>query len=92
MAYRIQYDQVKAPAAGKMDKRGWAAVMMVALAIAAAVTVKVVGLTWVQEVLLPGDPAVTAAALEGVVEDLKAGEGLLAALTAFCRYIMANGA
>ena len=92
MAYRIQYDQVKAPAAGKMDKRGWAAFAMVALLLAGAITVKVVGLTWVQEVLLPGDPAVTAAALEGVVEDLKAGEGLLAALTDFCRYIMDHGA
>jgi hypothetical protein len=44
----------------------------------------------VQEVLLPGDPAVTAAALENMTEGLRSGESLLDAVTAFCREIIAN--
>jgi hypothetical protein len=55
-----------------------------------ALTVKATGLPWVQKYLLPGDPEVTAAALEQMVDDLRAGHGLGAAVTAFCREIVEN--
>jgi hypothetical protein len=61
------------------------------LLVVAAVTVKSVGLQWVREVLLPGDPAVTAAALEGFVLDIKEGDTLVDAITAFCQEIVNGG-
>ena len=40
--------------------------------------------------LLPGDPAVTAAALENMAADLKAGQSVRDAITAFCAEIIAH--
>ena len=45
---------------------------------------------WVQEFLLPGDPAVTAAALENMVDNIKDGNSIAEAVTAFCREIVEN--
>ena len=42
--------------------------------------------------LLPGDPGVTAAALENLRENLAAGEPLGEAVTAFCREIIDGAA
>lgn len=44
-----------------------------------------------QKLLLPGDAAVTAAALEGFAAELKEGEQLSGALENFCRSILENG-
>lgn len=92
MGYRIDYG---GPAGTlrpkKRDWRAVSAVLLVALCVAGAVTVKAVGLKWVREVLLPGDPEITAAALETMAEDLREGESLRDALTAFCREIMYHG-
>ena len=92
MGYQIRYDAIGIQNRKGRDKlRGWIASICVLLLIAGAITVKTVGLTWVQEVLLPGDPDVTAAALEGMVEDLRQGDSLGQAIRAFCEEIIANG-
>lgn len=41
-----------------------------------------------KEVLIPGDPAVTVAALEDFATELKAGENLSGAWEAFCRRVI----
>lgn len=41
-----------------------------------------------QEILLPGDGAVTAAALDVFTEELRAGGSFLEAFTVFCRQIL----
>ncbi len=93
MGYRIEYEKI-----GKISQRTekrWTGVLMGTLVIVlvlGAIAVKTVGLEWVQEVLLPGDPDVTAAALEGMVEDLRSGEGIAEAFKAFCQEIIKNAA
>lgn len=93
MSYRITYpsfgEEKKQPPA----KRGWTGVVSAALVAAlvfGAIAVKNRGLTWVQAYLLPGDPAVTAAALDGMVEDLRSGESITEAVKAFCQEIIAH--
>lgn len=91
MAYNIRYvsfgEEKKQPKDTQWRKRISAGLLVVVLLIG-AMTVKHRGLRWVTDYLLPGDPAVTAAALEDMVTDLKAGDNLYDAITAFCREIM----
>lgn len=46
----------------------------------------------IRDILLPGDPEVTAAALGGLVEDLHSGEPISDALHTFCVEILAGDA
>ena len=91
MAYNIRYvsfgEEKKQPKDTQLRNRIVAGLLVVVLLIG-AMTIKLGGLRWVTEYLLPGDPAVTAAALEGMVLDLREGENLYDAVTAFCREIM----
>ena len=91
MAYRIKYasfsEEKKQPKDTQLRNRIAAGLLVVVLLIG-AMTIKLGGLRWVTEYLLPGDPAVTAAALEGMVMDLREGENLYDAVTTFCREIM----
>lgn len=48
------------------------------------------GAQMMQKLLLPGDAAVTAAALEDFAAELQAGEQLSGALENFCRSILEN--
>ena len=92
MGYRIEYDGIGIQKRrGEIKWRGWITLVCVLLLVVGAITVKTVGLQWVQEVLLPGDPDVTAAALEGLVDDLRQGDALGQAIRAFCEEIIANG-
>ena len=91
MSYEIRYDTIACPKQPKpFPFRQTAAAMVVCVLIAGAVTVKALGLNWVKQVLLPGDPEVTAAALEHMVDDLRGGDSLLGAVNAFCREILEN--
>ena len=45
---------------------------------------------WVRDLLLPGDPVVTAHALQGLVNCLREGEPIVEAITAFCIEVMEN--
>lgn len=92
MGYRIEYDSVAIQKhRGQIKWRSWIVTGCVLFLVVGAITIKTVGLTWVQEVLLPGDPEVTAVALEGLVEDLRQGDTLGQAIRAFCEEIIANG-
>lgn len=89
MGYRIEYETVgRHKQSSKKNWTGMTAGILVLLLVFGAMTIKTVGLEWVQEVLLPGDPDVTAAALENMVEDLKDGNSFGEAVTAFCKEIM----
>lgn len=95
MGYRIAYESFgeerKCPAY-RRRKSAIAAGLLIILLVLGSVSVKHTGLRWVQDYLLPGDPAVTAAALENFAQDLKEGESVKDAITAFCRQIMDYGA
>lgn len=91
MAYRIKYASFGEEIKQSKDlylRKSIAAGLLVLVLLIGAMTIKLGGLRWVTEYLLPGDPAVTAAALEGMVIDLREGENLYDAVAAFCREIM----
>lgn len=46
------------------------------------------GRTALRDIVLPGDPEVTAEALRDLTSDLREGEGLSDAVTAFCHQII----
>ena len=89
MSYRINYRSFGEEKKGPRKTHSWlASALLVIFLLFGAITVKQKGLSWVTNYLLPGDPAVTAAALENMAEDLKNGESLQDAVAAFCRQIM----
>ncbi len=91
MSYRIDYgsrEALRMPLKPKRPLSALAAAFCVLALVAGAMTVKHAGLSWVETYLLPGDPAVTAAALENLAKDLREGESLSDAVTAFCQEIM----
>ena len=93
MSYRITYPSFGEEKKLPVRRERWAGVAAVALVVIlvfGAIAVKNTGLTWVQTYLLPGDPAVTAAALDGMVEDLRNGESLGEAVKTFCEEIIAH--
>ena len=93
MGYRVEYksfgEEKRQPKVGQYKKAIMAAALVMVLT-GGALTVKLTGLPWVQKYLLPGDPEVTAAALEQMVDDLRSGYSFADAVTAFCREIMEN--
>jgi len=89
MGYRIEYGQqiIRKQISNRTKKRGkTAAVVTVAM-----LTIGILGAKFNPEVLLPGDKAVTAMALQTLVEDLKTGERFADAVTTFCITIVENG-
>ena len=89
MAYRIKYNLVGPDRkTTQKSKRTW--MIVTALGIGGLMTIAL-HLPWARNLLLPGDSAVTAAALEGLAENLQQGESLMDAITVFCRNIIANG-
>ena len=92
MAYRITYESVEKPKSRfRLGRKGWVATALVLVLVLGAMAVKNSGLDFVKTYLLPGDPAVTAAALEDLAEDLQQGESLIAAFRAFCEEIIEHG-
>ena len=91
MGYRIEYEKIgKLPRPLRKNRAGIVATMVIILLVLCAITIKTIGLEWVQEVLLPGDPDITAAALEKMAADLKEGEGIVEAFKTFCEDIIRN--
>ncbi|MBQ2785540.1 MAG: hypothetical protein IJF02_03455 [Oscillospiraceae bacterium] len=91
MGYRIEYESVgRIPHPKRKKRTGIFVASVIILLVLCAITVKTIGLEWVQEVLLPGDPHITAQALENMVEDLREGEGVIEAIKTFCKDIMQN--
>jgi len=91
MGYRIMYspeDKGKYPMkVKKKDSKKWLVAAMAVLAISLGIRkfeYKEKAIEW----LLPGDPGTTKAALSTMLEELRSGEGLQEAVTAFCREIL----
>lgn len=92
MSYSIRYDSMACPKNRKqLPKKQILAAIAVLGLVLCAIGIKLGYLPFVSRVLLPGDPEVTAAALENMVNDLRCGDGLWNAVTAFCREIVENG-
>lgn len=93
MGYRIQYNPEQNK---KYPIRLASAVRQRWLVGTAIIAVLLLGLAGLNDGkalkawLLPGDPQVTEAALATMVEDIRAGEALGDAVTAFCLEIMEN--
>ncbi len=91
MGYRIVYGtEREMQGRNKMRVRSVAFYAMVSLVLFGVFTLKFwpEGREVLQEVFLPGDPAVTRQALHNMAEDLKAGEAIGDAVVAFCREIV----
>lgn len=89
MAYRIKYNLVGPDRKTTQEIKRTGTILAV-LGIC-GLAVFVLHLPWARDLLLPGDSAVTAAALEGLAENLQQGESLIDAITVFCRSIITNG-
>lgn len=94
MGYRIIYnpEQYQKYPMAKKHERSASWILTAAIVIAAAALlihpeIRIAIKHW----LLPGDPAVTDAALNGLIENVRAGEGVTRSIAAFCQEIF-NGA
>lgn len=85
MHYRIVYGKEKRHFP-RLTKRQKTLIATGAVCAALAVVCLLFGTQW----LLPGDPQVSSAALENMVDALRSGESLADAVTAFCQEIVAN--
>lgn len=89
MGYMIEYGcgtGVKLPV---KKKKRWVIpiVLLLAASLLGAVFVPEIRIA-LRDIILPGDGAVTAEALQNLAEDLKDGEGVADAVTAFCQQIL----
>ncbi len=94
MGYSICYNpetSYKFPIQRKQGRRGiWlltAGIVLLMVVFCMNATLR----TAVLDFLLPGDPAVTQAAFSDLVEDVRSGESVPDAVTAFCREIIIHG-
>lgn len=91
MAYQIKYKTVGSkkyakykPSIQKPGKRFWILLTATVLLLVALAGEPI------KRFLLPGDPEITEKALSNMVEDLRAGEPIKDAITAFCQDILRN--
>lgn len=87
MSYRIQYDTKKHPWQKRLKRLKY--VLPVGIICLSLLTLGYFGMDKLQ-FLLPGEPSVTAAALDNMANSLQEGETLQEAITAFCREILDN--
>lgn len=89
MGYRIDYGSGK-KTGGRRKKLRVGLIAAICLCLLVAV-LEISGLkTMLWNRLLPGDPAVTAAALDEMVQAIRSGESAAGAVTAFCMEIVEN--
>ena len=88
MSYRIEYGKNPRCAMGNKRKSWQRALLVLGIVMAGAA----VGFYVLQEVgirkLLPGDPAVTGAALDHMLESWRSGTSIGQAFTAFCQEVI----
>jgi len=85
MGYRIVYGRNKRRFR-QLKKRG----KTLMLSIVVCVVLIIAGYFGGAKLLLPGDPDVSATALENMVDSVQGGEKISDAIVAFCREIIAN--
>ena len=91
MAYRILYtpeDSNRFPQTQNKTMFPWKRLITLVFILAGILYLKFNG---IPDFLIPGDPQITVPATQTMISDLKAGESLDNALTAFCLEII-NGA
>ena len=90
MGYRILYGSVKK--ARDLEKRVCrSAAMMGCLLVLFLLVISILwpeGSTMLRNLLYPGDPAVTASAIQVLMDDLSAGFGIYDAVSHFCIQIL----
>lgn len=92
MGYRVEYQQVKKARGGEKRTSRLAALTMLCLFL----FLLLVNGFWprgaevLRDLLLPGDAAVTVAALEDLALELRTGEELSSALESFCRKVVSE--
>ena len=92
MGYRVEYEEERACRGTQKSRRGW----LVMAGMWFLIFLLLVTLFWpagadvLRECLIPGDAAVTAAALEDLARDVRGGTGLGEALKTFCQAILAG--
>lgn len=92
MAYIVQYspeDSKRYPQCKKKQNVRLSKFLLFVFILTAAIFIRLYGLP---EFLIPGDPVVTKNAVASMVTDLKSGEPLNNAVTAFCTAILDNAA
>lgn len=90
MGYKIDYGTcggAKLPLKKRRFRKKWAMIGIFAGLLALSMLHSKARLG-IRDAVLPGDEAVTAAALQELVADLQAGEDFSGAVTAFCDYII----
>ncbi len=91
MSYNITYDpqqKKRYPAKRKPSKGPYRAAVLLLLAALALLLANPRLSKPLRNFLLPGDPQVTKTAIDSMAEDLRTGESLGDAVTAFCREII----
>ena len=92
MAYRIEY----APSGTVLKEKRKIKIRWISAAVIFALMFGVLRLTgiddFVREILIPGDPDVTAAAWNQMVDLLRDGSGIRLAIAAFCEQVLEGAA
>ncbi len=90
MAYKIEYGMENPVVSSTKIKRGsrkrspkkW---------IVLSLIVALIAVCWMTDILIPGDAAVTKAAMNDFVSDIKGGEQVVDAFAAFCQTVLQGG-
>ena len=92
MAYNIRYgaDAVKYEIMERNTAYNNLTVAFITAACAVAMGIFLLRTPQVRDYLMPGDKAVTKAALTEMVQDIRHGENITEALTAFCKEIISH--
>ena len=86
MGYRIVYGQEVCGSDAKQKRRPWIYICVL-LAVVSVIHLTGIG-EHLRQWLLPGDSAVTEAALEGLADRLMQGQNFREAVTVFCKEII----
>lgn len=93
MSYRIAYSPEKNSKYPLRKERKFGYTWIVTIAAVALALLGIIGVhreNALKSLLLPGNPVVTEAALKTMVTDIRGGEPVADAFTAFCREIIEN--
>lgn len=88
MGYRIEYEPSYGPRKRRTPKLAVLTALCMLLFLLLVNTFWIQGKQALRELLLPGDAAVTASALEDLARDLREGEKLSFALESFCKKVI----